>query len=521
MGDAAKKDNHGWLYRLFNGAVEGASPAQTLSSIHPRVLNFYRRDQLDESALAGLVNPLHGEDALRREDARLGRRAGYAMENVSYWVNQATTVLTGAMGLGAEVGGMSPGGAAARTSQLLRQEMEHSLQKVAAEVGTSAGTTAPATVGQGLMKLRDEAFHIVDFLEKEVTAAGGSIRPTRRGELVDWIMKGLAREAIDKELLPKTLRMAPAPSALTGKGLPTQRIIDFWLPNGQGFDATTATVKTVVQHESYRGLAMPDGTVIRDVMPLVYPAAARPYPVSVPIPVPVPAPRRSPRAVRSALRSLTPLSRTTAEDRDSPAARMAAAVAGIQDRGAAGKRQDAAPPSRTAFGNGPVGARPVNAGFQRAQDSFIQGNRVIRERNAREADAQRAWEQVMRSGGERSAVELRSRMRDNSVRIAAEQQHQIQETIRNAQNHQHGLQHGGFNNHGIPAHGTTAHKTHAAIHTGPPTHVVHTPHPTHAAHPRHNNGTNPFGVGYGGAGAIIQVGGPTIWQPWNIQVWRG
>lgn len=115
-----------------------------------------------------------------------------------------------------------------------------------------------------LMGLRDQATILTRRL--------GITSAQRFGTVNDQVFKSLVRDAIDKGFLPSTLRVTPGRPGVFG--------IDVWdAATGVGWDLTTATVRQVASHERYLGVmngvrtaakAMPDGTVILDVRPLVY-----------------------------------------------------------------------------------------------------------------------------------------------------------------------------------------------------------------------------------------------------------
>src|SRR5258708_2985680 len=81
MANEPTRSRHG----IFRRMVEGIF----LGYLHPPVLAPYRRDLPGDHDLAGRS----GSAAVLYEADRIGRRAGYAMENVAYWVNVAGSII--------------------------------------------------------------------------------------------------------------------------------------------------------------------------------------------------------------------------------------------------------------------------------------------------------------------------------------------------------------------------------------------------------------------------------------------
>jgi hypothetical protein len=266
MADEPKRARPGFFRRLVDGFF--------LGNIHPAVLAPYRRDLPLDNDLAGR----RGGDALSHEADRVGRRAGYAMETVGYWTNIAGQIIGEVASAGAVA--IAAGRAAQGTrmaSRALMSEIESTSKKLASVVAEGSEVGSSSVAGT-LMKMRDEAFRITEKLEAQLLKEGSkSLKPTERGEFIDAVLKALARNGIDEGILPKTLRISPAPAAITGERFSLNRIPDFWMKDGTAFDLMTATVRSVASHDRrYIKQLMPDGTLIQDVLPLLYPSRARP-----------------------------------------------------------------------------------------------------------------------------------------------------------------------------------------------------------------------------------------------------
>jgi hypothetical protein len=222
-----------------------------------------------------------GNDALFHEAEHLGRRADFAMQNVGYWTQLAGHLIIQATNLavGVAARGMTNADGSATANQVSK-EVDAASRNLANSPGANRG--APSTA-QTLMKMRDEAVRITEKLESQ----DGPFNPLVKGDVVGAIAKALARDGIDKGILPATLKIGPPSSSLLGLPVPQSPVLDFWEPDGTGggvgYDITTATVRQVAGHDlryiwnTRNPLVMPDGTKIRDVFPLVYPPRGRPW----------------------------------------------------------------------------------------------------------------------------------------------------------------------------------------------------------------------------------------------------
>ena len=245
-------------------------PNLIFGSMNPEIGRFYRTDLPSDHDIVGRT----GVDALAHQLKRNAARANYAMENVSYWSLTAANLAVGAVGLvGAGAQAARPAAAVGKVAQFVGEEITNTARTVAPTLEHASENQA-AGVARNLLKLRDEAVRISDKLAGQLVKDGAeAMSPAARGEFVDAVLKGLARDAIDRGVLPPTLRIAPAPSSITGGRPPAVPTVDFWLPNGDAFDLMTSTVRSVAGHDlRYIGRTMLDGTVIRDVFPLVYPS---------------------------------------------------------------------------------------------------------------------------------------------------------------------------------------------------------------------------------------------------------
>lgn len=228
-----------------------------------------------------------GADALFYEADRLAARGAFAMENVSYWTQRAGDILSAAISAGgAFMGAARAIGMSSTFTKALEAEMRTVPRPV--RVGPTTGQPqSPRSTAQRLMAIRDEAIKITEKMEAQALEDGVRLKPTDKGEFMDAVTKALARDAIDKGELPNTLRIAPAPSAITGARPPQVRIPDFWDTNGTAYDVMTAVGREVIDHDlryiwsPQNPLIMPDGTPINEVLPLLYPARGRPWPATV------------------------------------------------------------------------------------------------------------------------------------------------------------------------------------------------------------------------------------------------
>jgi hypothetical protein len=240
------------------------------------------------TALAGMVPPglrsyamrrppeflnVQGPELVMKQAERAAADVKLGMENFSFWITQAASVIAGVVGMPGEY--MAIVGTTKALQEITGQVnrlVSSSAAKLSNTVGRAATSTAPKSIDNVLMECRNEAYRITAKLAQQDLAEGTTIAPTRFGEIVDAIFKSLVQHARRNGLLPQTIRTAPPPLAISGSRLPRGGAIDAWdSATGIGWDVTTATVRSVAGHERYINRAMPDGTRIRDVRPLVYP----------------------------------------------------------------------------------------------------------------------------------------------------------------------------------------------------------------------------------------------------------
>jgi hypothetical protein len=270
-------DDRAWRDRHHTGAGNFILRA-LFGSMNPEIGRSYRTDLPDEHDIMGRT----GVDALAHQLDRNAARASYAMENVTYWSMTATNLAMGVTGLiegGAQAIARPVASGTARLATFTAREIAQAGKEVAPALERATVNEAPS-VARNLMALRDEAVRITDKLATEVAKDGGkAMSASRRGEVADAVLKGLVRDAIERGVLPAELRIAPAPSSVTGLRAPNVPVVDFWLPTGEAFDLMTATAGSVAGHDlRYIGRVMLDGTVIRDVFPLVYQPLGRSRP---------------------------------------------------------------------------------------------------------------------------------------------------------------------------------------------------------------------------------------------------
>jgi hypothetical protein len=146
---------------------------------------------------------------------------------------------------------------------------ESAATSVFGRAGVTAARTATSTAGaaedvdQVLMELRNEA----TTLTQKVSASGTQFVPTKFGSVNDAVFKSLVKQAVEDGRLPATIRTSP--SSMNVPGSPG---IDVWdTASGRGWDLMTARSEQVLGHEArYVGRTAPDGTLINEVIPLVY-----------------------------------------------------------------------------------------------------------------------------------------------------------------------------------------------------------------------------------------------------------
>ena len=128
--------------------------------------------------------------------------------------------------------------------------------------GGAIGTAA--SVDQVLFGLRDQA---TDLTRKLSASLQSPYTAQMFGSVNDAVFKALVKQAVTDGQLPSTIRTAP--SSLNQPG---SSGIDVWDTASQvGWDLMTARGRSVLNHDiSYTGKPAPDGTVIREVRPLVY-----------------------------------------------------------------------------------------------------------------------------------------------------------------------------------------------------------------------------------------------------------
>jgi RHS repeat-associated protein len=151
-------------------------------------------------------------------------------------------------------------------------------------VGESIRTTGPAPTTQGppssttpraapqrppstdevLLQLRTQA---TDLTRRISASSSQPLTPQMFGSVNDAVFKAFVKQAIEDGILPPTIRTAPA-----SMNRPGTAGIDVWdTATGVGWDLMTAKNRSVLSHDAkYLNRTAPDGTVIRDVRPLVY-----------------------------------------------------------------------------------------------------------------------------------------------------------------------------------------------------------------------------------------------------------
>lgn len=240
------------------------------------------------TALAGMVPPgirayamrrppeflnVQGPELVIRQAERTAWEVNLGMENFSFWVTQVASVITGIVGMPGEymaTVGMTK--ALQETTRRVITLVSGSAARLSTTLGRSATSAAPESIDRVLMACCNEAYRVTTKLALQSTGEGSRVSPQRFGEIVDAVFKSLVQQARRDGVLPETIRTAPPPLAISGTHLPRGGAVDVWdSATGIGWDVTKATVRDVAKHERYINRAMPDGTRIRDVRPLVYP----------------------------------------------------------------------------------------------------------------------------------------------------------------------------------------------------------------------------------------------------------
>lgn len=243
------------------------------------------------TGLAGMVPPAFRAYAMRRppeflnvqgpelvikQAERAAAEVSLGMENISFWVTQAASVIAGAVGMpGQYIATVGVTKALQEATRRVNTLVSSSAVRMSSTLGRSATSAASKPVDQVLMECRTEAYRIAAKLAQQNISEGAGVSPQRFGEIVDALFKSLVQHAKSNGLVPQTIRTAPPPLAISGTRLPLGGAIDVWdSATGVGWDVMKASVRSVAGHERYLNRLMPDGTRIRDVRPLVYPREA-------------------------------------------------------------------------------------------------------------------------------------------------------------------------------------------------------------------------------------------------------
>jgi len=238
-----------------------------------------------------LENTMHGvqgKELIFAQANRVAKQVQVAMDDFNFWVGQAANVICSA--LGAAGGHISTVGMAQAVQSLKRPVRTLITQQLTVSAARLTRSTANKSTDQVLMGCRDEAFRIAKKIFQQDVTGGAIERPQRYGEIIDALFKSLVQQAKRDGLVPRTIRTAPPPLAITGTTLPRGGAVDVWdSATGMGWDVTKAKVRDVAEHDIRYLLGrtitrgkrkgtfipprntMPDGTVLRDVKPLVYP----------------------------------------------------------------------------------------------------------------------------------------------------------------------------------------------------------------------------------------------------------
>jgi hypothetical protein len=226
-----------------------------------------------------------GPELVTAQANRAASAVAQGMDNFSFWVNQAASVITGVIGMPGEYfATVGVAKAVQEMSRTVNTMVAQSGARLASTAGRSAAMGTPKSIDAVLMGCRDEASRITAKLAVQTVAEGSRISPQRYGEIVDALFKSLVQQARRDGLLPETIRTAPPALAISGRFVPKGGAVDVWdAATGIGWDITTARGNSVAQHDIRYLLGrltggrfvpprkvMPDGTQLKDLRPLVY-----------------------------------------------------------------------------------------------------------------------------------------------------------------------------------------------------------------------------------------------------------
>ena len=241
-------------------------------------LSDYEKEYRLTTLVLGAVSAGEGGTALVRGGVRIGKVLRGAGDVGEIPVPQVMPAETGVEPPSADP---APAGTTANTAEPPPAETANTAEPPAGAANTAEppagaatgalGAVGPAqlaaSIDQILMQLRDEAVETTRKVVADDQARGIATTPAQFGSLVDAIFKAGVKASQEEGILPQRLQITP--SSLNQPGIYG---IDVWDPQtGTGWDLTTATERQVIGHDArYLFQAMSDGTILQDVIPLVY-----------------------------------------------------------------------------------------------------------------------------------------------------------------------------------------------------------------------------------------------------------
>jgi hypothetical protein len=136
--------------------------------------------------------------------------------------------------------------------------------KPAAAVSPPASSANPTTVASELFRLRDVAYE--EAWRRATENPDIARNEMQFGNLIDEIWKEMVQQAILEGRLPSSFRVTPTSRRGAAYGVDV-----YDTATGEGYDLHPANEKQVLKHmNTYEGEPMPEGTVIKQVNPIVY-----------------------------------------------------------------------------------------------------------------------------------------------------------------------------------------------------------------------------------------------------------
>jgi RHS repeat-associated protein len=189
------------------------------------------------------------------DNARQGLLAAMGAANGGKYALELSTMGVAAGNLGNI--GISVATSFIQSGKNARQSASSNPQAQPVVTGGSGAAPSKPDFAAKALEYRDIALKQTQYLP-----GSASLAPMAFGNLIDDAFKNLVQQDIAAGILPSTLRITP-------RG--TYGVDAYDSTTGIGYDLTTSTVRQVAGHDQrYIGKTMPDGTIIKDVIPIVY-----------------------------------------------------------------------------------------------------------------------------------------------------------------------------------------------------------------------------------------------------------